>query len=363
MMRTVRSTVVIALGSILLMPVACRWEKADPTCGNGYCSYPEDADNCPSDCWPPPCDRDGVCEPEREETSFSCEDCRMLDVCDLSSSGTWHEFVVSAVEVPTDATSAREMGFDLDGDGYRDNALGSLLSLFRYTETDINAEVAQAIEDGKLLQLARIRVDSFDNDEIVVAQLVAGTIHEATPVFGGTDEVALHPDSPTDDYLCGGLVGGVVAGGPGDVTIAFPLPGPEKPVVTLQHAMIRGEVPSAGWHDVVVGGAVSQADVETILLPAVQRMLNYELTYNPDSGLASYVREYMDGSCFTGVCPEIDPATEPDCAADGFVTMLELRCDALVSSVVDGNVEIEGERMLAVGLKIVSAVPVTIVRP
>ena len=44
-------------------------------CGDGDCDYPETVYNCPSDCTPPPCNNNGICEPPGE-TCVNCSgDC------------------------------------------------------------------------------------------------------------------------------------------------------------------------------------------------------------------------------------------------------------------------------------------------
>ena len=72
--------------------------------------------------------------------------------------------------------------------------------------------------------LIRVIADQLGDDDLVVVRLLRGEIHDATPVFDGTDVVAIAPDTPTDIYLCGRLVNDKLIAGPNNPTIPVSWP-------------------------------------------------------------------------------------------------------------------------------------------
>ena len=120
---------------------------------------------------------DLVCDPT--EDCLWCADC--CDECTLGQ-GTAYEYIVTQILVSTNATEARMLGVDVDGDGEIDNKAGQLASFIPF-ERPFNEMVEDNIQDGRFILLARIYADQFPDDDSVSVQVLAGDTdpsHDAT---------------------------------------------------------------------------------------------------------------------------------------------------------------------------------------
>ncbi|MDY0001646.1 MAG: hypothetical protein RBU30_10155 [Polyangia bacterium] len=311
------------------------------------------------------CNNDGVCDTADGENAVNCAaDC--VVTCTLSGiSGTAHDFLVSELYIPDSSTTAKENGVDLNGDGVIDNKLGSIISLIASQggDFDVNESVNAEIQEGSLLLIGRVVVDQFVNDDQVLAQVLqAVVVGGATPIFDGNDEVALNPDAPDDLFLCGRIVNNVLEAGPSNLAIVFPIAEIGTLDITLERAQLIGQVTEAGMVDVMLGGGLSKEEIETNLYPTVLEYLNGEIEADPTGSMATIVLDLLDDNC-EPTLPGCDPAPA-GCAEDQEIHVDELKCNALLNSALAPDVDIDGDGtkdLISLGLKIVSAVPVTVV--
>ena len=312
----------------------------------------------------PPCNNDGVCDPD--ERLLWCLDCS--GHCSLvTASGSAHDFLVSELYIPDSSATARENGVDLNGDGVIDNKLGSIISLIASQGGDfnVNESVNQEIADGNLLLVSRVVVDQFGNDDEVLAQVLqANVVGGATPIFDGNDEVALDPNTPQDLFLCGRIVNNTLEAGPANLGIVFPIPEIGTLDITLERAQLIGNVTADGMVDMMLGGGLSKEEIETNLYPTVLEWLNGEIAADPTGSLATTVLDLLDNNCEPTIAG-CDPAPA-GCAEDTVIHVDELKCNALLNSALAPDVDIDGDGvkdLISLGLKIVEAVPVTVVTP
>ena len=311
----------------------------------------------------PICNNDGICDADQGETASSCNDC--VVTCTLEGiSGDSHDFLVSELFVPDSTTSAKENGVDIDGDGEIDNKLGSIISLIASQggDFDVNELVNEQITDGSLLLIGRVYVDQWGGDDQVLAQVFQGEVVDASPLFDGNDTVAIADSSPTDIYLCGRMVGDELQAGPDNLRIVIPIPDIITLDITLTKAQMIGDVDADGMYDVMIGGGIAKSEITKLYSDAVD-LLNDMIT-DPESSesTVSTILDIVDDNCETTV-DGCDPLPA-GCAEDGVITVDELQCNALLDSALKPDVDFGDDDpsndLISLGLKIVSAVPVTV---
>lgn len=230
--------------------------------------------------------------------------------------GTDYTYVISAIKLPMNGSEATMFGFDLDGrtEGNPiDNALGGLLaSLSAVTSADLlGPALDDAIAKGHLISLVNINATDLSEATEVNFSLLAGAT-EPTPTpapcadekdavcghhLNGTGVFSFDDTTEVQAPLRGEIVSGTLTAGPGNVALRIFLN--ESPVtLPLQNARveIRGLTANT-WADEgnKLGGAVSNAEIASILMPA----------------LAGFFRAAFEDSCDEG------GAVETNCGCTG----------------------------------------------
>lgn len=359
----------------------CLSDCPPPVCnGNGICDAGENATNCAADCGPMGCNYNGICELSLDENAMNCSsDCG--PTCELGEmTGPNHDFLVHELFIPDTSQSAGDNGIDLDGDGDIDNKLGMVLQLLGSNglEDDINAMVNAEILSGTMVMMARIK-ESGNYDGGVAAQMFQG-LPGAPPAFNGNDQVTFDPTSPTDLWLCGRWAPPMLETTASELVIAFPMPGLGTLPLRLSFARIETVLDPANpyygnstltptaWNNVMLGGGLSRTEIENNLVPALAVFI--QSIVNQGGSSADTVIDLFDGNCV--VLDDI-PACHNVIAGEGqcdntadppVITNTELLCNALLYSALAPDVDIDGDGendLLSVGLRVVHAVPVTIV--
>ncbi|MFH2005069.1 MAG: hypothetical protein ABI333_00650 [bacterium] len=355
----------------MALATACGDDDSTNPCNNdGVCDADETTGNCPNDC--PICVEDGTCDSAAGENGINCPaDCGGV-TCDLSESGDDYDFLASQIFLPDDQQTSTEIGMDLDGDGLVDNKLGVVIATLAETspDYDVNAEIAAAMAAGEILIVLRQRVDQFGDDDAVVLQVLKGVIHDASPIFDGNDELELDPSASTNEYLCGSLTGDELRAGPDAIHMPFPLPGMGALTFHLQQVQVLGETTETGWTSVLLGGGVPAAEIDTVLYPALLGWMNKIIQEDPNGSLAQGVTDLLDGTCDSSIpgCENTVPGEgECDATADPpVITETEIRCSQIMLQALAPDVDLDNDGTndaISVGMRIVAAVPVTIVTP
>lgn len=317
---------------------------------------------------PPDCVLDGVCT--GAETCLSCPaDCCVS--CDLETVTRLpsRDYLVTEIRWPETIGEAEEFGLDLDGDGSVDNKVGKVVSLMAGNGALINEFIARRVARGELLLVLRVWADNLQQDGEVAVQLLPAEMADATPVFDGQDEVRIASASPRDRYGCGDLQAGHLVTAPGKR--AQPLPSPMGRVVNdwmrFHSLRIAGDLNAEQLVDVVVAGAIDEADVQHVLLSDMLVLINEEMGSNPDHPFVDNLADMFDGNCDSGL-PGCENAVsgegECDFSADPpDITETELHCSGLGHAVTSPDVDSDGDGVydLLSGAWRISAVPVTIV--
>ena len=388
---------VAVLAAAVISVGGCKSDSRPIVCGDGYCDPEESFIICGTDC--PMCVgdvEDGICDEEYGETRATCSaDCPLCDGdgecefllgedgvncpgdclpagCSLETitpQNAPRDYLLSSFRVPTSSSESRDVGVDLDGDGDIDNKLGEVVSLFA-SQADPNTFINSDIAEGRMVLAARVYIDSFPDDDMVIAQLFEGIPLADPPTFDGNDVVRIALDYPRDLYLCGNVAGGDMSTGPGTMMIPLPLPGVDTVFVTVHMTRIEGAITTQGWTDVMLGGGITGAELDSVVIPAVADYLNLVIEGDPESETASTLLGFFDGQCTDlvddcdlaipgeGDCEYNDPVTDPG----PWITETEVRCSLLFDSAMQADVDSDGDDepdLISVGIR-VDAVQATI---
>ncbi len=376
-----------------LCTAGCEKESAAPVCGDGICEgdetpttceldcevcvtdgvcdaeWGEDRVTCPADC--PLCNDDGECDFLEGEDGLNCPGDCLPDGCSLDTitpQGAPSDFLISAFRVPTSTSESRDVGVDLDGDGSIDNRLGEVVGMFA-SQADPNAYINQDIAQGDMVLLGRFFVDAHPDDDLVLIQLFEGVPTADPPTFDGTDVLRVAPDYPRDLFLCGQLSGGILDAGPGTLLIPFPLPGLDTVFVTVHQTRMQGSIDADNWTDLMLGGGITRAELESKVLPAVADYLNRVIDENPEGETAGQLLGLFDAQCTDLVegCEDVAPA-EGECVYNEptepgpWISVTEVRCNLLFDSVMQPDVDSNGDGeldLISLGIR-VDAVNATI---
>jgi len=357
-------------------------DDCQTTCnGDGTCDpgMGETYLNCPMDCLPPdPCDYDGFCDPG--ESIFNCpSDCSPS--CDMAGmTGSAHDVIVEELFIPDTSSAASDNGVDLDGDGQIDNKLGMVIQLLvsNGLEGDLNDQINGSISAGSFVQLGRIKL-SGHGDDIVAVQTLAGVPLGSPPAFDGTDQATVDPTTPVDLYLCGTWQPPAILTTPSELYLNLPMPGIGALPLLLSYARVEtvqnlsspyytiSDVSPSGWNNVMVGGGLTREEIHQTILPMLTVL--FQDMVDQGGSTADTIAELFDGNCVVlddvPGCENVVPGQgECDDTADPpIITVTELACNPLLSSALSPDVDIDwdGENdLLSVGLRVVRAVPVTI---
>ena len=317
-----------------------------------------------------PCNLNGECD--SGEDCLWCQDCCV--VCSLSD-GDEYDYIMDELYIPTNATEARSIGVDIDGDGDIDNKLGQIMSLIPADE-DPNVAIAENIAEGDIIILGRLVVDAGfpATDEAMAFQIFQGDTDSGDATednLTGTGSALIDPSADRSLHLCGTITGNYLEAGPSQITITMSLAGINLDItLDRAQAISEGTVDADGWEDVMIGGGISQDTMVTNLLPAIVDWLNGDIRDDPDGSVWEFVRDSVDCACDNTIegCEQVVNQegecvcwTPPDDPADP-VSVTELMCNALLATALRPDVDIDGDQvpdLLSLGIR-VSAISITI---
>jgi hypothetical protein len=163
--------------------------------------------------------------------------------------------------------------FDLDGNNRADNQLGGIIGLLKTQGLNIQMTVDEAIAEGSLIMLHSVQAESLTTAASASWEVYLGEpITE--PKYDGTDQATVKTDTPADARLCGSIAGGTFEGGPGDVSVQLALGEGDPLTVALKGVRIKGKLTEAGCSEGVLGGGVTNDELNNQVFPAIAELLN-----------------------------------------------------------------------------------------
>ncbi|MBT8495516.1 MAG: hypothetical protein KJO07_20880 [Deltaproteobacteria bacterium] len=190
-------------------------------------------------------------------------------------------FVFDTITVPTSEAQAKQVALDIDGDGEVDNALGNVIStLASFSDSvDVQGQVDDSLADGSVILLADLGYSSLNSGNGLMT-LFQGDNPGTAPCDGeqcgkhlsGGTSFDISVASPQDNTVSGALSAGVFTGSDGVVTIPLPL-GTSINNIEVIGAATRADVTKTTLSGGILGGGVSEDEIDTKILPAVAELM------------------------------------------------------------------------------------------
>ncbi len=308
--------------------------------------------------------------------------------------GMHYHYVANQVNVPTNNTQARAYGLDLNNDGTVDNQLGMVLGTLSSMGFDIQGNINTSVADGGIIVLVDFQTKDFNSTAAAGIQAYLGANPNPPACNGSADTTCQHhltgtatfdiaSGSPSNAALAGKIVSGTFTGGPGDLALQIAIGGQTPIELDLIGAKAKASMISAtgigattnpntatasSQGGVVLGGAITQDDLNTKIIPQIQQQLGPIIlrdccgastspggaTCNPNGNPPCGCTDGSTGKTILGLFD-----TSPkDCT----VSVMEIQNNSLIMSLLAPDVTINGKMALSLGIN-VTAVGATVTPP
>lgn len=283
--------------------------------------------------------------------------------------GAHNRYVVSTVSARSDNS------LDIDGNGSLDNKLGSLVSLLTAGGFEVQETIDAAVVTGQALLLVDVQTESFSSHANAGVSFYLGDSATAMPTpctdetmlstcgkhLAGTGTFTIAAGSKRDTELRGAFTGGKLKAGPGSLAIQIALTGAPIVVNLIGARAEISSVTADGIGKGVVGGALTETELNTNVFPAVQAQL--KAVVDRDCGpederflMAGTTCGRMSGGTFTActgtgagvlaAAAQFDTGSPRDCK----VSIEEIKANPIISSGTKSDVMVNGQPGVSVVL-------------
>lgn len=276
--------------------------------------------------------------------------------------GEHYQYVSSEAFVPTTNNQAREYGLDLNGDKTPDNQLGMVLGTLATMNIDVQGSITDAVLEGSIILLIDFQTEDFTNTTAAGLKVLLGDNPMPAPCtdpqnptpatcgkhLDGTGMFSIDSGSPNNAAVAGKIINGTFNGGPGNLSLQISL-GDGAPVqLDLIGARAKASgIAEAGIESVILAGALTESDLNTKVIPAIQSQIAPLITEDCPNAAPPNCN-CMSGSTGATVLNLFD--ANDDCA----VSTDEIKNNSLIQSLLAPDVEIEGTPALSLGIKVVT---------
>ena len=265
--------------------------------------------------------------------------------------GEKYTYVVATATVPASASQAtKDFGIDLDGDGRKDNALGSVLATLKGQGLDVQPSLTAAVNDGSIVLLTEFQTKSFSAASASGLRVFLGDNTMITPAactdplmpatcglhLKGTGSFKISAASPTTALVSGPIVGGTFKGGPGTISLQISLTAGAAPL-QLDLLGARAELSTITDTSIgkgIVAGAISKADLDNKILPAIKGQLDAQVAACTGTPKTPPMCGCMAGSGAAQILSLFD-TTPADCA----VSLDEIKNNSIIKTLLAPDVE------------------------
>jgi hypothetical protein len=180
---------------------------------------------------------------------------------------------------------------------------------------------------------------------VVLAEVIATSLADAAAsslqAWMGKKTVAantyaIDPQGPQDAIFQGAITGGRGKYGPQDFAMVFPIPGytGTTTMITLHTVGTRVEATMAenSLTQGILAGAITQEEINTVLIPQVATMLEEMVQKDPTTKEAKMILQLLDTN------------------KDGHITAAEVQGNALIQQLLRPDVTIDGKPSVSFGL-------------
>ncbi len=280
--------------------------------------------------------------------------------------GDHSQYVVSTIN--TSATNK----LDIDGNGTPENKVGGLVPTLSLVGIDVQSTIDEAVVTGSAILLADLQTTSFSSSSstagfsVYLADSAAVTPAPCTDPtvlttcgkhLQGTGSFSVAATSPTDTELKGKFSNGKLQAGPGKIAIQIALTGAPITVNLVGARIEISSVTADGIGKGLIGGAVSETELNTNVFPSIQVQLKSVI--DRDCGAEAVRVRNADG-----VCGRNENATFTACigtgativgffdsaAGDCKVSVEEVKNNPILAPSLASDVTINGEKGVSVVL-------------
>ena len=198
--------------------------------------------------------------------------------------GEHYQYVVSEISLATNASEAAIQGLDVDGDGRRDNALGSVFSTLRGAGFDIQPDVTAAVRNGGILMGLDVQTPNLRDANLVGIQMYRGMSTVPLPCgssdpascgqhLSGNSQIRVAPAMEVN-YATGPLRKGEALTNADELTLKLAIGADVLIDVMLHDVVIRMTDLTATTGNVTFAGVVSEMDVRDVVIPQAAKQFN-----------------------------------------------------------------------------------------
>jgi hypothetical protein len=277
---------------------------------------------------------------------------------------TAHHYIIDKQTLPTNNTEARALALDLNSDGTVDNQLGMVMAVFVVQGIGNDQPAVDTdIDRGDILMLADLHADSFSTGPATFT-LYAGANPVPPACNGGGDTTCRHhlngngsfevsSSSPRDTPLPGAFASGTMLtdANSGRLHLQTVLMTPTPVTLDLIGAQVKVTgVSASGIASGIIAGGVTQADIDTALVPGWQATLQAKLNADCSGGPPTC-------GCTSGSTGETLRGLF-DANHDCTISTTEIRTNSLIQSLVAPDLTFGGQQAVSLGIGF-TAVPAT----
>ena len=249
-----------------------------------------------------------------------------------------HQYIIDRKLMPANASEASMRALDLDGAEplRRDNQLGQVqVALASQTNTDLQAQMDALFATGQILQLVNVQTTSLITAPETSYAILFGQDQDGNPAdnFSGAEPFDIRADSPPNNVICGSTIASQLTLGPGDLTVETNLFVFGSTLVRLPMigAQVVGTIDANGIINGIIGGAIVESDVNTIVVPALHISLTQSTAADCMSGPPMCCTPGSSGETIMAIFDD-----NGDCT----IALAEVQNNALIASLLAPDVDL-----------------------
>jgi len=256
---------------------------------------------------------------------------------------TSFNYVVDKLIAPMTRT---DFAIDLNGDGHLDNQFGNIVGALTAQNFDVQTGIDTQIMMGTTIELVTVTTtDATEmNDPAATTSVLAG-MPMAMPVFDGTGMFTVDTSQAAAAFH-GPLTNGsfssenpVTTRDPVSLTLSLELFPGNVIALPIHGAHVSYDATPMGLMNGELQGSVKEQDVQTIVVPAIAKLLTETVMQNPGTPTSMQILQLFDvGDGNGGTCTNPDGTMGKP--GDGIISPCEVAMNNIIQNVLAPDVQI-----------------------
>ncbi|MDF3066854.1 MAG: hypothetical protein K0R38_2455 [Polyangiaceae bacterium] len=263
---------------------------------------------------------------------------------ELVPEGEHYGFVIDTMMIPTNNNQARELAFDLNGDGVPDNQLGAVFGTLAVMGLETGTE--ELVESGVVILLVDLQTTSFSRAAAAGFNTFYGTNPVPDPCvddgdcgrhLDGTGSFDLTDDELEGEPCIGPIEDGVFSGTGGALPVRIAYSGqPLDLTLSEAHVELTG-LSEDGFTTGRIGGLLTVARIDTQLVPGMHAAVAASIAADCTGASPSPACGCVEGSTGSTNLNLYD--MDDDCE----VSLEEVKENTLTASLLAPDVYLDGD--------------------